>query len=65
MKRYPKLRIPGNTTGEISFPSISFLVKLPWLYHTAAVICEANGKAKFTENLTFFLSSKGTMLQYY
>lgn len=42
------------------FLSISFQVKLAWLYHSAAVICEVNGNAKCAKNLTCSLSNKGT-----
>lgn len=45
---------------KFNFLSISFLVRLAWLYHSAAVICEVNGKAKCAENLTCSLSNKGT-----
>lgn len=44
---------------KFHFLSISFLVKLAWLYHSAAVICEVNGKAKCAENMTCSLSNKG------
>lgn len=45
---------------KFHFVSISFLVKLVWLHHSAAVICEEIGEAKCTENLTCSLSNKGT-----
>lgn len=50
----------GTPLEKFHFLSISFLVKLAWLYHSAAAICEVNGKAKCAENLTRSLSNRGT-----